>query len=279
MIEDYPRAFDGAIATCAAAAGIPRGFDRQLGFSVAYAAAFGWPGDRWGPLEQPRSDLNLQTDVLAVAQAPKEDGSNRGAWEFIRLVSGIPSESFWGTNPVYNSPGWRINLVIGIWARAVNEAFAAGPFTQNLGRRYTLKPEEKTYLAGLGVNADDLLAKMNARTNLMAAPHARDYVERFGGLRGLLRRPTLTLHNPMDNVVDVSVQSAYRAQVDWWGCQDRLMQVYSKGIGHCVFTSEQLLTALEAMENWLNTGKRPDAAAFPEALGFDNAFVPPPWPY
>jgi len=279
MIEDYPRAFDGAIATCAAAAGMPRGFDRQLDFGLAYAAAFGWPADKWGPLEQLRPDLNLQTDVFAVAQVPKEDGSNRGAWEFIRLVRGIPSESFWGTNPVYGSPGWRINLVIGIWARAVNEGFAAGPFTQNLNRRYTLKPEEKTYLAGLGVNADELLAKMSARANILAAPHARDYMERFGGLRGVLRRPTLTLHNPLDNVVDVSVHSAYRAQVEWWGCQDRLVQAYAKGIGHCVFTSEQLLASVETMERWLNTGTRPDASFFPEDKGFVNNFVPPPWPY
>jgi len=279
MIEDYPRVFDAAIATCPWAAGVPRVMDRQLDFGLAYAVAFGWPADRWGPLEQLRPDLNLQTDVLSVAQVPKEDGSNRGAWEFIRLVRGIPSEAFWGTNPVYNAPGWRINLVIGIWARAVNEGFAAGPITQNLDHRYTLKPEEKTYLAGLGVNADELLAKMNARRNIMAAPHARDYVERFGTLRGLLRRPVLTLHNPTDNVVEVANESVYRAQVEGWGCQDRLLQVYVNNVGHNVQTSAQLLATLEAMESWLDTGKRPDASFFPEDKGFDNKFVPPPWPH
>jgi alpha-beta hydrolase superfamily lysophospholipase len=279
MIEDYPRAFDGAIATCAPAVGLPRGMDRQLDLGLAYAVAFGWPADKWGPLEQLRPTLNFQTDVLANAQVPKADGSNRGAWEFIRLVRGIPSEAFWGMNPVYNSLGWRLNLSIGIWSRAVHEGYAAGPIAQNLDHRYTLKPEEKTYLAGLGVNADELLAKMNARTNIMAAPWARDYMERFSALRGLLRRPTLTLHGTMDNVVDVASQSAYRAQVEWWGCQDRLVQVYSKGAGHCVFTSEQLLTTLEAMESWLNTGTKPDASFFPEGKGFDNKFVPPPWPY
>jgi len=33
------------------------------------------------------------------------------------------------------------------------------------------------------------------------------------------------------------------------------------------------------MERWLNTGVRPDASFFPEDKGFDNKFVPPPWPY
>jgi hypothetical protein len=257
MIVDYPRAFDGAIAAC--------------------GAALGGPPDKWGPLEQLRPGLNLQTDVLATAQSPAADGSNRGAWEFIRLVRGIPTEGFWGTNPVYGSPGWRINLVIGIWARALNEEFAAGPFAQNLDHRYTLKPEEQTYLAGLGINANDLLVKMNARRNIAAAPWARDYAERFGGLRGLLRRPVLTLHGTQDNVVDVSCQSTIRAQVGWWGVQDRLMQVYTRAAGHCVFTSEQLLMALQAMERWLDTGTKPDASFFSEDKGFDNRFVPPPW--
>jgi pimeloyl-ACP methyl ester carboxylesterase len=279
MIEDYPRAFDGAIATTPPAAGFPRREDRNLDFGLAYAVAFGWPADKWGPLEQLRPTLNFQADVLPIAQVPKADGSNRGAWEFIRLVRGIPSEAFWGTNPMNNNPGWLMNLAFATYFRAVNEVYASGPFTQNLDHRYTLKPEEKTYLAGLGVNADDLLAKMNARRNIMAAPHARDYVERFGGLRGKLLRPTLTMHTTMDNLAEVANESAYRAQVEWWGCQDQLVQVYTKNVGHNVQTAAQLLALLEAMESWLNSGKRPDASLFPEDKGFDNKFVPPPWPY
>jgi len=95
----------------------------------------------------------------------------------------------------------------------------------------------------------------------------------------LLRRPALTLHNTMDGLAEVAHESAYRTQVEWWGGQDRLVQVYVKGVGHCAFTSAQLLATLEAMERWLDTGTRPDASFFPEEKGFDNKFVPPPWPY
>jgi len=45
------------------------------------------------------------------------------------------------------------------------------------------------------------------------------------------------------------------------------------------FTANQLLAGLAAMESWLDTGTPPSASSFPEALGFNNAFVPPPWPY
>jgi pimeloyl-ACP methyl ester carboxylesterase len=279
MIEDYPRSFDGAIAMCAPAAGMARSNDRRLDFGLAYAVTFGWPADKWGALEDVREGLNFQRDVLPIAQAPKADGSNRGEWEFIRLVSGLSTEAFWQPDPLQNVAGWMMSMLFVTQNREANEGWAAGPFVQNLDHRYTLKPEEKTYLAGLGIKADDLLAKMNARTDIMAAPWARDYLERFGGLRGWLRRPTLTIHNTMDPQAEVAHESAYRAQVEGWAALDRLVQVYVKGVGHCAFTSAQLLATLEAMESWLNTGVRPDASFFPEDKGFDPKFVPPSWPY
>ncbi len=230
MIEEFPRAFDGAIATCAPAAGMARNLDFRLGFCLAYAAAFGWPEDKWGPVGDLREGLTFQADVAPVAQLPKADGSNRGGWEFIRLVTGFPTEAFWGTDPVYGVTGWMANLVFATQQREQAESAAAGPIGQNLDHHYTLKPEEKTYLAGLGINADELLAKMNARTNIRAAPHARDYSVRFGAVRGLLRRPVLTLHTTMDTLAHVAHEGAYRAQVEWWNCQDRLVQAYVKGV-------------------------------------------------
>jgi pimeloyl-ACP methyl ester carboxylesterase len=274
MIEDFPRAIDGAIATCPAAAGFPRGMDRNLDFSVAYAAAFGWPADKWGPVGDLRDGLNFGMDVMPNANVPKADGSNRGGWEFIRIVLGIGTEAFWGTNPIFGQPGWLLNLFQATATRALVESHAAGPFTQNLNHQYTLTPAEKSYLAGLGVNPDELLSRMSAMTNIQAAPFAREYVERYGGLRGLLRRPVITVHNTADNLVDVRQEGEYQAQVEWWGVSDRLVQTFVKSPGHCVFTSAQLLAVLEAMDSWLETGVRPDATAFPPALNFDNAFVP-----
>ena len=138
---------------------------------------------------------------------------------------------------------------------------------------------EKAYLAGLGVNADDLLAKMNSRTNISDSPWGRDYVTRFGDVRGKLVRPLLTLHTIGDGITDVCNESAYRAAVEWWGRGEFLVQADVSGFGHCAFTSQQLLSALRAMEQWLDSGVRPDASAFPEAEGFDNHFAPSPWPY
>lgn len=279
MLEDYPRSFDGGVATCTPAAGLPRGMDRHLDFAVAYDAAFGWPADKWGPLEYPKDTLNLQTDVMPFAQVPKADGSNRGLWEFIRLVHGVPSDSFWGTNPIYGYQGWMLNLIFATWARASNQTFAAGPFAQNVDHKYSLSAEDKAYLATLGVNADELLAKMNARTNVQAAPWARDYVERFGALRGVLRRRVVAIHTMSDNLSQPMQESWYRQAVSDWSCGMRMYLTYTNGLGHCAFTSEQLLAALDALENWLDTNQRPTTADFPEAKGFNNSYVAPKWPY
>jgi pimeloyl-ACP methyl ester carboxylesterase len=278
LIEENPRSFDAAIATCPPAAGAPLRFDRTLDFALAYEAVFGWP-DAWGPVNDLKPGINFARDVNPVVPWPKPDGSNRPGWEFIRLVSGISPEAFWTTDPIWGYTGFFLNMFWTTQQREAMEAWATGPIVQHLSGPYSLKPEEKTYLAGLGLAPDELLAKMNARLPIEACARCRDFAYRFGTVRGALTKPVITLHTTADTLADVSHESAYRAAVEAWGCTDLLAQAYVSAVGHCAFTATQLLTTLEAMEKWLDNGVRPDAVSFPEAQGFDNRFVPPPWPY
>jgi pimeloyl-ACP methyl ester carboxylesterase len=279
LMEDYPRSFDGAIALCAPAAGSPRTQDRYLDFGLAYAVVFGWPDDAWGPLENLRSGLNFATDVNPVVNWPKSDGSNRGGWEFIRLVNGLAPAPFWQTDPMNGRTGFFLQMLFATWFRALAQDWAAGPVAQNVDHEYSLTSDERTYLAGLGVPVDDLLAKLNARRNIEASPLARDYITRFGGVRGNLEKPVLTMHTTLDTLIDSRHESAYLKSVEFWSRQENLVQVYVQAVGHNAYTAKQLLAALAAMESWLDTGTKPGPAAFPAELGFDNAFVPPPWPY
>ena len=280
LIENFPRSFDAAIATCTPAAGLPRRQDRFIDFTLAYAVVFGWLEDEWGPVGDVKSGLNFQRQVYPKVNWPAEDGSNRGGWEFIRLVNRLASDAFWKPDPAQGGyPGLLMNMLQGTQGLENVEMWATGPVAQNLDHRYTLTADEKTYLAGLGIRADELLAKMNARTNIAANARARDYLHRLGDVHGVLTRPVLTLHTTLDGLSEVANESAYRQTVTDSGCLENLRQAYVSGVGHCAFTSRQLLAALAAVERWLDTGAPPDASAFPEALGFDNAFVPPPWPY
>ena len=279
LMEDYPRSFDGAIAMCAAAAGRSKREDRSLDFNLAYATAFGWRDDLWGTVDNLRENLSFNRDVYPIVNWPTAGGSNRGGWEFIRLVLGQQPEAFWSADPLYTYPGYVLQMFFSTQNVANIQAWASGPFTQNVDHVYSLTAEEKAYLAGLGVNPDDLLNKMNASARIQANPRARDYVVRFGDLHGTLVKPVLTLHTTLDTINEVRHENAYRATVEASGSLEYLRQAYVSGLGHCGFTAKQLLAALAAMESWLDTGLPPEASAFLEELGFDNAFVPPPWPY
>jgi len=278
LIEEAPRSFDAAIATCAPAAGNPRRMDRTLDFSLAYAVVFGWP-ETWGPIGDLRPGINFAKDVNPIVPWPKADGSNRGAWEFIRLVNGLSSEAFWITDPAQGVPGYLMSMLWATQQREVGEAWATGPVAQNLDHHYSLTPDEKSYLASLGIKADDLLAKMNDATPIPACPQCRDFAYRFATVRGFLTKPVLTLHTTADGLAEVNNESDYRAAVEAWLHSDYLAQAYVRGVGHCAFTATQWLTTLAAMEKWLDTGIKPDSSSFPESQGFDNKFVPPPWPY
>ena len=128
-----------------------------------------------------------------------------------------------------------------------------------------------------GGNADELLAYMNARTNITADIAARNHAEHWGGFTGRLRRPVLTMHNIFDGQNFVSSESYYAALVQGAGCSDQLVQAYVNGIGHGSFSADQYLSVLGAMNSWLDTGVRPDEALLPEIKGFNLGFVPPPW--
>jgi hypothetical protein len=119
---------------------------------------------------------------------------------------------------------------------------------------------------------------MNARTNIDAAPAARNYVEHYATYNGKIKSPVLTMHTIIDQLVVVANESAYGETVAGAGRSDHLFQTYTTGVGHCNFTGPQVLTAIGAIDLWVRTGVKPTAASFPAPLGFNNAFVPPAFP-
>lgn len=280
-IEKCPWLFDGGIATCAVAGGATKNVDARLGISLAYDVTFGWPAE-WGTVGNVSDDLiNLDdywTSVWPIVAPQMFDPDAYPYWEFLRLVNDLP-EPFYDWSVGYASVG------INMWAMTVTrgeaEVRAGGPVAQNLHHCYSLEDWEKEYLAGLGVDADALLGEMNARTTIEADRLARKYVKQYYTPRGRLRCPLLTLHTTVDGLVPSFHQSAYRETVEVAGCEDKLVQVFTDAVGHCAFSADQLVTTLEAMEHWLETGTPPEKtdAFFPTVAGFDNAYEPPPYPH
>lgn len=279
LIEDHPNIYDGAIANAPPAAGNPENADMGLSFSLAYAATFPWHDDLWGPVEDLRDGLDFWSDVLPITVWPDYPGAF-GGWEFIRLVMQLPPQAFYGTgDPQTASPFFGMLMWKATERRAVLEAESGGPVAENFDLHYTLTPAERGYLASLEVDADPLLAYMNARTNITADREARIHAEHWGGFSGQLLRPVLTMHSKFDGLIFVSQESYYAALVQAAGHSDRLVQAYVNDVGHASFTADQYLSVLAAMESWLDTGVRPDATLLPTSMGFDLTYVPPPWPF
>lgn len=272
-IEKYPNLYDGAIPACGIGAGTPRAVDRGVDLLLAYDVTFGWPS-AWGSIGDVRDDLDFETEVAPLLLAQGTNLSNLGRFEFIRLVNRLPAEQF------YTGANWLFtDMFFNTEGRAELERRAGGPVAQNQDHSYSLTPEQTAYLGTLGVNANVLLADMNAERKVKADRSARKYARRFATPTGKLKRPVITLHTTTDGLVTVDNEFAYRETVEERGRERFLLQVFTNSVGHCTFTPEQLLSTVKAMESWLSTDSRPAATFFPESLGFVPNFQPPVWPY
>ena len=265
--------FDGYLPACAVGAGSPRAWDGAGVLSAAYAAAFGWPTS-WGTPADVRNDLDFETEVFPKMLGEISNLANWGKFEFMRLVSGAAPSS----SPPPPTSWMFQNMFFATEARGELERRAAGPVVQNLTHTYSLSTADKGYLALFGVNADALLATMNAGRTVSAPASARKYLERNAEYKGNIKRPVLTLHTQTDALVPPSHESAYAATVAGAGRSDLLVQAFTNGNDHCAFTGSQLVTALGALDNWVATGTAPTQAAFPAALGFLPGHTPPAWP-
>lgn len=287
-IEKEARLYDGAIVFSHLGAGTSLNFDQALSIALAYEVALGWPAS-WGSVGDVRDDLDFETEVLPdilgklVTLDPatgKQTGfnmANFGKFEFLRLVNRIPYDGFYGQAIPLDF--WLIgDMLFATAGRGELEARAGGAVSQNLNHTYTLTFREKGHLADLGVEADDLLAQMNARTNIEADRHARKYLKKYADFSGKLKRPVLTVQPIGDGMTPPVNSHVYQETVKRAGKSRFLVQTYTKGKMHVGFTPDQVLEAFAAMEFWLDTGERPGPDFFLDQLDFVDDYEPPPWP-
>jgi pimeloyl-ACP methyl ester carboxylesterase len=269
--------FDGYVTLSSVGAGAPRTVDHFLVLRLAYDVTFGMPM-LWGTPGDVRDLLDFESEVLPILSAQASDQANFGRFEFIRIVAGIPGSGI--EPPPGYFPGHLISLPFFLATEGEQELErrAGGPVAQNITHTYALTWPEKVYLASLGVDADPLLEAMNARRNIAAPPEPRNYVEHFADYSGLIKRPVLTLHTKVDEVVPVTSESAYRNTIAAVGRSDLLVQVYTTGVGHGSFTAGQILVAIQAIDGWARSGTPPASSAFSAELGFIPGYVPPAWP-
>lgn len=280
-MERFGGVYDGALCMCAPAAGSTRVWDAGLGLYLAYDVVFGTL-PAWGTVGEVRNDLDFETEVFPKLFGEVSNPANFPKFEFVRLVGGTPGRGITPPPPPAFYPNWLFtDMAFLTEFRAELQRRAGGPYVQNVNHNYNLTAAEKAYLMAFGIPGvviDGWLAQMNARTNIVAAPAPRNYVERYATFNGKIKSPVLTMHTVIDPLVVVANESAYAETVTAGGRSNQLVQTYTSGNGHCAFTPQQIFTAVNAIDNWVRNGTKPTAATFPAALGFVPGFVPPPFP-
>jgi pimeloyl-ACP methyl ester carboxylesterase len=276
-MERFNGIYDGALCGCAVGAGASATWDTSGDLALAYDVVFGIP-PAWGNFADVNDTIDFETAVFPKLFGEVTSPVNFPKFEFIRLVSGTPGRGV--TAPAGFYPNWLFtDMYFVMEARAELERRTGGPVIQNLDREYSLTVAERAYLAGFGLTApvvDAWLAAMNGQRIAEAPKFSRNYVEHNADYSGKIKGPVLTMHTIVDPLVAVSHAHRYRETVEAAGREARLKQAYTTGNGHCSFTGPQLLTAIAAINAWVETGEKPTDAAFPAALGFSQAFVPPP---
>jgi hypothetical protein len=258
-------------------AGASSSWDGAGDLALAYNTVFTMPA-AWGTFGDVRDDIDFETEVQPKLLSEVSNMANFPKFEFIRLVTGTPGRGI--TPPANFYPNWIFtDMFFSMEARAELERRAGGPIVQNLDRNYNLTATERAYLNSRGLSSatiDNWLATMNAGRVVSASPSARNYVEHNADYSGKIKNPVLTMHTIIDPLVTVSQENRYAQTVAEAGRSRLLFQTYTNGNGHCNFTGTQLVTAVNAINDWVRTGTRPTQANFPAAAGFVPNFVAPP---
>lgn len=286
--EEVP-VYDGIIAGCTIGSGTTKIQDLGGVGALAYATLFGWPAE-WGTWYDVRDDVRFNDDVLPVllGQLYDESGNirfeNIAKFEFMRVLlspdSGVrlgdPRDGF------YQNPGWLFIMMFGITeARGELEARAHGPVVQNADHLYSVSNVNKSYLEGLGFTTDQIenvLKFMNAQTTVTTALPQKHYLSEYFDIRGDFRCPVISIHENEDAFIGVYHESVLRSTVVAAGKENMFLQAFTGGNWHCGFSSRQLLSAIDAMDYWLDEGKKPGPEFFPSSEGYVPGYVPPAWP-
>jgi hypothetical protein len=288
--EEVPL-YDGIISMCSIGGGTA--FDRDVAFAYAYATVFGWPPE-WGPWYDAREGLKFDRDVypillekILILGNPNDPRwpDTFGRFEFIRILLDMPFDGFYQppSGSLDTRPGAGFLMYATTEVKAEFEEKAKGYIYENAGRVYGtyMSPQDKGYLAFFGIDADQLLDQMNNGATVSAAIPQKHYGQKYFSPTGYLIMPVLSVHSKYDHMYPTYIENTLLEKVQSASSEELLVQVYTNDIGHCFFTNDQTLSAVKAMENWLNTGQTPDPAndtLFPPAQGFDPNHVPDPFP-
>ena len=273
LIEQHPHVFAGALSAC----GVVDGWPSEIGYLVDLRASYNYftedtpyalPGNhdlatsalsalppRHLPFLTPIYQLvqikRISSPILALFADAKAhpDGLEAHLIDKIAASSGSPAEVASFLFPL---------LTIGLGMDDINETYG-GLVYGNDKRVYRIPSFSDQENAALNRSVQRIHADPQAVANA-AVWHQST---------GTFVTPLVTLHNQVDSLVPNAQEEALRASVDRSANMAHLLQrtvppltmtiptTSVKGIAHCGFTPQQVSSAWQDLQNWVESGQKP----------------------
>ncbi len=232
-IEGYPNRYNGALAFCGLLE--PSTWAIEHGGSMLAAFDYYYPGLIPGP-ERVAANVNLNAALIKQVQAHLHD-SQKGYAE-IKALGHFKTDA--------DMAG--VMVFLDYIERDFEQKLGA-PMINNANLIYFGGPDDNALNAGV--------------KRYTAANAALDYLKTWYTPTGVLDRPMLAVHTSYDPVIPPDTVSVYADLTQRMGSSRFFVQQIVEADGHCNFTPEQTLTAMDELLTWVHSGKRPAPGLVP----------------
>jgi pimeloyl-ACP methyl ester carboxylesterase len=258
-IETYRNLWDGALSICGVVGDVEL-FDYFLDYNVGAAAFAGLPPDypfpdpNWTSTTVPQIKAGLSTDpggqwaggLAQIFGAPSPlTPAGETFKDFVEVGSGgdrVTFDTAWYYWHGLASPtgDFFFNLAQGDGTIANR----SGTVSQNT---------DMTYADEYGFDIDDIVLRQDAANRNRKSQGSQPAPI----INGTPSVPVLSLHNTGDLFVPIEMEQIYAREVRANGLGDMLVQRAIRDIGHCSFTTDELVTAYTDLFAWVENGVVP----------------------
>jgi pimeloyl-ACP methyl ester carboxylesterase len=273
LVQEHPERFTAALPMCGVLGGGVGIWDEAFDAAFAFNTLLAGGTLQVVHITNPTVNFFTAEGVLAAAQATAQ---GRARLALVAALGDLPGW-FDPTSPEpartdYTSQQvnqflWlqNVDLPFSFAFRAELEFRAEGNPSFNTGVNYERQlahsadhAEVEALYAAAGLSLDADLAALDGAARIAVDPGALTYLSNNITYNGQLTIPVLTLHTTGDGLVPVEDERAYSKVVHEANDSALLRETFVHRAGHCEFTPAETITAVQALELRLATGKWKD---------------------
>src|SRR5450759_4281102 len=273
LVQEHPERFTAALPMCGVLGGGVGIWDEALDAAFAFNTLLAGGTLQVVHITNPTVNFFTAEGVLAAAQATAQGRAR------LALVAALGDLPGWFdppspepartdyTSQQVNQFLWlqNVDLPFSFAFRAELEFRAGGNPSFNTGVNYERQlahsadhAEVEALYAAAGLSLDADLAALDGAARIAVDPGALTYLSNNITYNGQLTIPVLTLHTTGDGLVPVEDERAYSKVVHEANDSALLRETFVHRAGHCEFTPAETITAVQALEARLRTGKWKD---------------------